>query len=87
MRVGSLSLLQRIFPTQELNQGLLHCSQILYQLRHQGSPLQGKFSLTQIFGENFFHLDAVLRELEVPIEAVISIFCFCFVFLCKALSV
>ena len=25
-RVGSLSLLQRIFPTQESNQGLLHCS-------------------------------------------------------------
>ena len=31
-RVGSLSLLQGIFPTQELNQGLLHCRQILYQL-------------------------------------------------------
>ena len=30
--VGSLSLLQGIFPTQELNQGLLHCRQILYQL-------------------------------------------------------
>ena len=30
--VGSLSLLQQIFPTQELNQGLLHCRQILYQL-------------------------------------------------------
>ena len=29
--VGCLSLLQRIFPTQELNQGLLHCRQILYQ--------------------------------------------------------
>ena len=28
--VGSLSLLQRIFPTQESNQGLLHCRQILY---------------------------------------------------------
>ena len=28
--VGSLSLLQGIFPTQELNQGLLHCRQILY---------------------------------------------------------
>ena len=27
--VGSLSLLQWIFPTQELNQGLLHCRQIL----------------------------------------------------------
>ena len=37
-RVGSLSLLQQIFPTQELNQGLLHCRQILYQLSSQGSP-------------------------------------------------
>ena len=27
--VGSLSLPQRIFPIQELNQGLLHCRQIL----------------------------------------------------------
>ena len=30
--VGSLSLLQRIFLTQESNRGLLHCRQILYQL-------------------------------------------------------
>ena len=30
--VGSLSLLQQIFPTQELNRGLLHCRWILYQL-------------------------------------------------------
>ena len=30
--VGSLSLLQGIFPTQESNQGLLHCRWILYQL-------------------------------------------------------
>ena len=36
--VGSLCLLQGIFPTQELNQGLLHCGQILYQLSCQGSP-------------------------------------------------
>ena len=36
--VGSQSLLQGIFPTQGLNPGLLHCRQILYQLRHQGSP-------------------------------------------------
>ena len=35
--VGSLSLLQRIFLTQELNQGLLHCRWILYQLSYQGS--------------------------------------------------
>ena len=36
--VGSLSLLQRIFRTQELNQGLLHGRWILYQLRYKGSP-------------------------------------------------
>ena len=35
--VGSLSLLQGIFPTQGLNLGLPHCRQILYQLRHQAS--------------------------------------------------
>ena len=36
--VGSLSLLQGIFPTQGLNPGLPYCRQILYQLSHQGSP-------------------------------------------------
>ena len=33
--VDSLSLLQRIFLTQESNWGLLHCRQILYQLSYQ----------------------------------------------------
>ena len=37
--VGSLSLFQQIFLTQELNQGLLYCRQILYQLSCQGSPI------------------------------------------------
>ena len=36
--MGSLSLLQGIFLTQELNQGLLHCRWILYQLSYQGAP-------------------------------------------------
>ena len=36
--VGSLSLLQRIFLTQEPNRGLPHCRQILYQLSRKGSP-------------------------------------------------
>ena len=36
--VGSLSLLQQIFPTQKLNQGLLHCRRILYQLSHKRIP-------------------------------------------------
>ena len=38
-RVGSLFLLQGIFPTQESNQGLLHCRRILYQLSYPGSPM------------------------------------------------
>ena len=33
--VGSLSLLQGIFPTQGLNPGLVHCRWIPYELRHQ----------------------------------------------------
>ena len=32
--MGSLSLLQGIFPTQGFNTGLLHCRWILYQLSH-----------------------------------------------------
>ena len=36
--VASLSLLQGILPTQESNQGLLHCSRVLYQMSYQGSP-------------------------------------------------
>ena len=36
--VGSLSLLQEIFPTQGLNPGLPHYRWILYQLSHKGSP-------------------------------------------------
>ena len=37
--MDSRSLLSGIFPTQELNQGLLHCRQILYQLSYQGSQV------------------------------------------------
>ena len=35
--VGSLSLLQGIFPTQGSNPGLPHCGRILYQLSHKGN--------------------------------------------------
>ena len=38
IEMGSLSLLQGIFPTKGLNPGLLHCRWILYQVSHQGSP-------------------------------------------------
>ena len=62
-RVGNLSLLQGgIFPTQELNQGLLHCRWILYQLSHQG----GRFYCTACWWE--CKLIAVIMEnsMEVP---------------------
>ena len=45
--VGSLSLPQGIFLTQELNRGLLHCSQILYQPSYQGSPTNKLTSLKE----------------------------------------
>ena len=37
-RMGSLCLLQGIFPTQGLNPGLPHCMWVLYQLSHKASP-------------------------------------------------
>ena len=38
--VGSLCLLQGIFPTQRLNPGLPHCRRILYQLSYQGRKME-----------------------------------------------
>ena len=52
--VGSLSLLQRIFPTQESNRGLLHCRWIVYQLNYQGNPIPTQRSykfLVQVISE------------------------------------
>ena len=40
--LGSLSLLQGIFPTQGSNPCLPHCRQILYQLSYKGSPMVSK---------------------------------------------
>ena len=41
--VGCHFLLQRIFPTQGSNLGLLHCRQTLYRLSHQGSLLYAEY--------------------------------------------
>ena len=38
--VGSLSLLQGIFPTQGSNLGLPHCRQILYHVSHKEGPVE-----------------------------------------------
>ena len=41
--LGSLSLLQGIFPIQGSNPGLPHCKWILYHLSHQWSPKPGQY--------------------------------------------
>ena len=51
--VGSLSLLQGIFPTQGSNPGLPHCRQILYQLSHKGSHY---IILTEVWGKPYIIL-------------------------------
>ena len=55
--VGSLFLLQGIFPTQESNQGFLHCRQILYQLSYQGSPSH----LVNLFKGNHFFKKGITK--------------------------
>ena len=55
--VGCHSLLQGIFPTQELNPALLHSRQILSCLSHQGSwdvsTEEGCWAVLQITGGSF----------------------------------
>ena len=54
--VGSLSLLQQIFPTQESNQDLLHCRQIFYQLNCPGW-VGGAFKIIfRLFISNIYDL-------------------------------
>ena len=54
--VGSLSLLQGIFPTQEMNLGLLHCRKILYQLSYQGIRIV--FQIMAIYIYTLVHLSS-----------------------------
>ena len=55
--VGSVSLCQGNFPTQELNQGLLHCRWILYQLSNLGSPsTKLSNSISTLWSEGSAHL-------------------------------
>ena len=64
--VGSLSFLQWIFPTQESNQGLLKCRQILYLLSYQGSPSKqtGKASiLVYVVGERLIQNNTLIHNL------------------------
>ena len=59
--VGSLSLLQGIFPTQGLNQGLPHCRRILYQL----SLLLGRKIMT--------NLDSIFKSRDITLPTKVGL--------------
>ena len=70
--VGSLSLLQGIFPTQGLNPGLPHCRQILYQLSHQGSPSIDINQLNFTFGPTSCWVDKSFLRFPCPFPGCIQ---------------
>ena len=59
--VGSLSLLQWIFPTQELDGGLLHCRQLLYQMSYLGSQYANYLLLNILIYEPSPFLPTLLK--------------------------
>ena len=61
--VGRLSLLQGIFPTQELNPGLPHCRRKLYQLSHKGSLGEGEGGMNPEIGQTYTHCCVYNRQL------------------------
>ena len=73
--VGSLSLLQGIFPTQGSNPGLLHCRWILPQLSHQGSPIMYVIDL-QMFPPKTAHTqrEKGTREERMPPHVSVCMF-------------
>ena len=54
--VGSLSLFQGIFLTQELNRGLLRCRWSLYQLSCQGGPISMIYHIERMKDRNYMIL-------------------------------
>ena len=72
---GSLSLLHRIFWTQESNWGILHCRRILYQLSYQGRLLfwtfQFNIGLAKMFVWVFLqHLMGKLEQTSWPTQYI-----------------
>ena len=90
--VHSLSLPQGIFPTQELNWGLLHCRWILYQLSSQGRPIFTYFYLKYVYSNFLFHtsvsnffqemwLICIVKFVDKVINKIIIIYLILFIYL------
>ena len=69
-RMGSHSLLQKIFPTQGLNARLLYCRQIPYHLSLQGSlnkregPQKGILKASKMFITSPFYSEPALSQVH-----------------------
>ena len=68
--VGSLSLFQQIFPTQELSWGLLHCRRIFFtNWSTREAPIEGReeanlpYRITLIYAEN-----SALKMIELNVQ-------------------
>ena len=86
--VGSISLLQGIFPTHVLNQGLQHCRRILYQLSYQGSPIYRhtlfKFALLYCISQ-ILHFSQIRVSLLGPFfQHLLFTLCLCHIFVIHA---
>ena len=67
-RVGSLSLLQGIFPTNGSNPGLQHYRWILYQLSHKGNlSLPQQIFLTQELNRGLLHYRQILYYMSYQV--------------------
>ena len=64
--VGSLSLLQRIFPTQRSNPSLPHCKRILYQLSQKGGPHATNKDTIKVFIKMLTDNDSLELRMEAP---------------------
>jgi len=67
--MGSLSLLQGIFPTQGLNPDLLHHRRILYQLSYQGSPRLDQVELNAFQDESILSKAWYLSLGTIPLSS------------------
>ena len=90
--VGSLSLLQWIFPTQESNLSLLHCRRILYQLSYQSPTflyytlnisITGHAALIYIYEPLLNQLKYVFLQIDLlSLEKFHSLSMFTFIYCC-----
>ena len=71
------ALLQGIFPTQELNPGLLHCRQTLYRLSYKGTAaeqIEQAKAKVAVSGEKAWNARLLLRYEEVQTEVTHQLF-------------